>query len=252
VGLCIWAHLFRKKWPVFAWGILFFFLTLLPVSNLLLAAGFIKAERVLYIPSIGLLVSISFLLLWVIRNERTKMIGLVLVVLLGVGFSIRTWIRAGDWKSQYTLALATLKTDPDSPRFNTIMGLEMRAQDKRAEALHYFEQAVKSEEKHIPALVNLGTEYKSLGRLQDAATILEKALALDPNTLATYVNLMSVYRDLGAFDKNVIIAEKAVQRYPQSAPIMWNAANAHQLNGNLEKANELRARAKQLDPNIGG
>ena len=31
----------------------------------------------------------------------------------------------------------------------------------------------------------------------------------------------------------------------------WNAANAYQLKGNMTKANELRDKAKQLDPGIG-
>lgn len=245
------AFLRRKKWPVASWGILFFFLTLLPVSNFLFAAGFVKAERVLYIPSIGLIIAMAFGLLQLKKVARGPILFYGVLALFATFFAGRTWVRAYDWKDNYTLSLATLKTTPDSPRFNNMMGLELRKQNKHEEALHYFEKAVEFNSTHVPALVNLGTEYRNMGRLPEAAATLEKALAIDPNTLATYVNLMSVYRNMEQYDKNVEIAEKAMQRYPQSAPVVWNAANAYQLKGDMARANELRAKAVQLDPTIG-
>ncbi len=249
-GLVVLGVAFRRKWPLFTWGILFFFLTLLPVSNFLFAAGFIKAERILYIPSIGLIVSIAFLLKQLYQTAHLRALSYGLLAVLIVFFSFRTWSRAMDWQNNYTLALATLKTAPDSPRFNNMMGLEMREQDKPAEALYYFEKSVQYNPTHVPALVNLGTEYRNQNRLPEAAATLEKALAIDPNTMATYVNLMTVYRSMENYDKNVEVAEKAMKRYPQSAAVMWNAANAWQLKGDMEKANALRARAKAIEPGI--
>ncbi len=247
IGLCFYL---RRKMPHVAWGILFFFLTLLPVSNFLFAAGFLKAERILYIPSIGLIVALMGLLLKLMDLKKGKIPGLVLFGASVLFFSGLTWMRAGDWKNNFTLAKATLKTSPNSPRFNNMMGLELRAQKKNEKALFYFEKSVQSNPKHVPALVNLGTEYRNIGRLQEAAATLERALDLDPNTLATYVNLMTVYRSMEDYDKNVSVAEKALKRFPQSAPVIWNAANAYQLKGNMAKANELRAKAKEIDPNI--
>jgi protein O-mannosyl-transferase len=242
----------RKKYPVIAWGISFFFLTLLPVSNILFAAGFIKAERILYIPSMGLIVSMSAVLVFLAQNSKLKWLGYGLAGVLTVFFAGRTWIRNYDWKDNYALAAATLKTAPDSPRMNNMMGLEMRAQHREAETLQYLEKAVQLNPKHVPALVNLGTEYRNVNRLPEAAAILEQALALDPNTLATYVNLMSVYRSMDNFDKNVEVAEKAMAKFPTSAPVLWNAANAYQLKGDMAKANDLREKAQLLDPGIGG
>lgn len=246
------SFLLRRKLPLAGWGLLFFFLTLLPVSNFLFAAGFIKAERILYIPSIGLITIMAVLLLKMADHKQWKLSGYILTGIFVVFFSVRTYARAGDWKSNYTLALATLKTSPDSPRFNNMMGLELRALKQNDEALLHFEKAVASNPSHVPALVNLGVEYRNFGRHADAADILERALALDPGILATYVNLMSVYRSLNDLDKNLKVAQKAVARYPLSAPIMWNAANAYHLKGDMEKANELRAKAKAIDPKIGG
>lgn len=250
-GLLLATWLVRRQWTAVSWGILFFFLMLLPVSNFLFAAGFLKAERILYIPSIGLIMVMAWLLirLFELKNFRIPAIGLAcLLVLFYTG---KTISRAADWQNNYTLSIATLKTSPDSPRFNNMMGLELKARKQGKEAMAYFEKAVQSNPNHVPALVNLGLAYRSAGRHQESADILERALELNPNTLATYVNLMSAYRSLNDNKKNLKVAQKALARYPQSAPIMWNAANAYQLMGDMVKADELRAQARALDPNIG-
>lgn len=241
----------RSKQPIFSWGIYFFLFALLPVSNFLFAVGFVKAERILYIPGIGLIVAMAALLVIGLQHPKWKRPTIGILTFLVLFFIMRTWQRNYDWKNNFTLAAATLKTAPDSPRINNMMGLELREQQKNQEALAYFEKAVKANPKHVPALVNLGTEYRNFNRLPEAAATLEQALSLDPNTLATYVNLMSVYRSMEQYDKNVEIAEKAMEKFPTSAPVLWNAANAYQLNGNMDKANELRARAQAIDPTIG-
>lgn len=252
LGMLSLAYYLRRKLPVASWGILFFFLMLLPVSNFVFAAGFLKAERILYIPSIGLILLMSVMLTKVLDLKSGRIPGFILLGLFLLLFTWRSWTRSGDWKNNYTLAVATLQTSPNSPRFNNMMGLELRAQNKNDEALAFFEKAVQANPNHVPALVNLGMQYSYFNRQQEAGDLLEKALTLEPGTLATYANLMSVYRTTGAHDKNIAIAEKAMQRFPQSAAIMWNAANAYQLAGNMARANEIRAKALAIDPNIGG
>ena len=252
LGMLSLAYYLRRKIPVASWGILFFFLMLLPVSNFVFAARFLKAERILYIPSIGLILLMSVMLTKVLDLKSGRIPGFILLGLFLLLFTWRSWTRSGDWKNNYTLAVATLQTSPNSPRFNNMMGLELRAQNKNDEALAFFEKAVQANPNHVPALVNLGMQYSYFNRQQEAGDLLEKALTLEPGTLATYANLMSVYRTTGAHDKNIAIAEKAMQRFPQSAAIMWNAANAYQLAGNMARANEIRAKALAIDPNIGG
>ena len=247
IGFAIWQ--FRKRNSI-SWGILFFFLTLAPVANFFFAAGFLKAERILYIPSIGLITAFAGVIVLLFDKPRWRTASLGLIGLFSIFFSARTFLRASEWKNNYTLAQATLKVSPNSPRFNNMMGLELRAQKRNQEALAYFEKAVSSNPNHVPALVNLGTEYKYFKRLDEAAATLEKALKTDPSTMMTYVNLMAVYRDMNNFDKNLEIAQLAMQRYPNSAPVLWNAGNAYHLKGDLAKANELRAKAKQIQPNI--
>ena len=252
VGIFGISYYLRRKMPVASWGIIFFFLTLLPVANFLFAAGFLKAERILYIPSIGLLTAFAVISVYFMDTKTGRIPAMIVLGLLLLFYTGRTWARAGDWKNNYTLALATLKTSPNSPRFNNMMGLELKAQKKDKDALVYFEKAVQSNPNHVPALVNLGIEYAGFNRTSEAVTILEKAISIDPNTAMAYVNLMSVYRSLGEYDKNLELADKALARFPAFAPVLWNAANAYQLKRNMPRADELRAKAVAIDPGVAG
>lgn len=252
IGLVLGAIWLRSKMIAFSWGIAFFFLTLLPVSNLVFAAGFLKAERILYIPSIGIIVAMAALWVRLYNAQKGKVPAYLLAGLLILFFMGRTWLRASDWKSNLTLAQATLKTSPNSPRFNNMMGLEMEHLKKHDEALAYYERAVKGNPNHVPALVNLATEYNNFKRPDEAIATLKKAIRIDPNTMMAYVNLMSVYRSLGDYDNNLVVADQAMAIFPNSAPVLWNAANAYQLKRNMEKANELRAKAREIQPDIGG
>ena len=252
LSILVIAILQRKKMVPFSWGIMFFFLTLVPVSNFFFAAGFLKAERILYIPSIGFILAMSAVLVRLYDSGKGKMAAYILAGGLTLFFGVRTWLRAGDWKNNYTLAQATLKTSPNSPRFNNMMGLELVHLKRNQEAIAYYQKAVTSNPNHVPALVNLGTEYKNLNRNDEAIATLEQAIKIDPGAMMAYVNLMSVYRALGDFDKNLEVATRALAIFPNSAPVLWNAANAYQLKHDMTKADELRAKARAIQPGIGG
>ncbi len=250
LGLTGAAVYLRHKRPVAAWGIAFFLLTLLPVSNFLFAIGFIKAERILYIPSIGLLTAIVAGLLWLRVKPWGRWPATGIYALMILAFIPMTWMRATQWKNNFTLAEATLKVSPGNPRFNNMMGKEVKARGNDALALEYYQRAVAASPNHVPALVNLGLALAGAGRPQEAMAILEKALSLNPGNLPVYVNLMSVYRSLNMLEQNAALADRAVKQFPQSAAILWNAANAHQLLGDMQAAESLRARARTIDPGI--
>jgi hypothetical protein len=48
------------------------------------------------------------------------------------------------------------------------------------------------------------------------------------------------------------VANRALAIFPDSAPVLWNAANAYQLKHDMTKADELRAKAREIQPGIGG
>lgn len=93
-------------------SIAFLALPFLPATNLLFYVGFVVAERVLYLPSVGLclLLGLGCQKLWRLRKYRKRLGACLLVVLCA--FSARTFVRNKDWMSDETLYRSALHVIP--------------------------------------------------------------------------------------------------------------------------------------------
>src|SRR4030095_7313151 len=97
------AALFRRRPDTFFLGA-FAFVTFLPVSNLLFPTGTIMAERLLYLPSIGLIALVVLAVDGGARRLTAPAIAVPLLVGgLVVALAVRTAIRNPDWTDDVTL-----------------------------------------------------------------------------------------------------------------------------------------------------
>lgn len=270
-----------RRCPAIAVGITFFLVSLFPVSNIPRPIGVMKAERLLYTPSAGLLLAIAAGLALLCRHSATKrfvipMIGLVVMVL-----SIRTWQRNYDWRDNRTLAEVTLRTSPDSVIFNTILATSYREQRDNVNARRHLERALAGQPDNLTSLFNLGNieldegnfdravelyrralaiqpDYLSalnnLGRalseakrFEEAVVVLEKSRALRPDSPAAYVNLLSIHIQT----RNLVVAEpladEALRRFPGVAAVFWNAGSVYRMVGREAEAERILSRAKELE-----
>jgi len=125
-----------------ALGGLFFVAVLLPVSNLLVPIGVVMAERLLYLPLIGLEVMAAAVVseAGVGRLRRAGTALLVMVLLL---LSTRTALRLGDWKDNETVQRSILRAYPQNSYANYNLGVIHYVRGERAEARLRFEQALR-------------------------------------------------------------------------------------------------------------
>ncbi len=121
--------------PVWGFGPALILLALLPVSNLLFPIGTILGERLLYLPSIGFcfLLGVGYR-----RLTRTVMPVWIPVtiagLLLGV-YSVRTHLRNLDWRNDFTLFSATVRSAPNSAKAHFNLGSAFREQGELKKAL---------------------------------------------------------------------------------------------------------------------
>nr|XP_027235620.1 LOW QUALITY PROTEIN: transmembrane and TPR repeat-containing protein 1-like [Penaeus vannamei] len=93
-------------------GLVLLIVPFLPATNLFFTVGFVVAERILYIPSLGYAVLIS------IGLSRLGRLRAPCLLLLLVVFSIRTVQRNRDWESRETLFVAGLRTLPHNAKMH--------------------------------------------------------------------------------------------------------------------------------------
>jgi len=109
--------LWRRDRTTFFWAG-FALLTFLPASNLLFPTGTIMAERVMYLPSLGVIalaiIAVERGLQPVSTWRRTSVLGFLALGVVVGGFAVRTWIRNNDWQSDVSLWTATAQASPRS------------------------------------------------------------------------------------------------------------------------------------------
>ncbi|KAI4484938.1 hypothetical protein M0802_012934 [Mischocyttarus mexicanus] len=145
----------QQRHPPLILGWMFLVLPFLPASNLFLTVGFVVAERVLYMPSVGwtLLVVYGIQVTWTAVPRRRSFItvGVVLLLILGC---YRTFLRNNDWTSRETL----LRLWPTYASAHNNLGT-LTVGDQ---AEQHFLAAIHAQPGHVNAHYNLGQLYRSV------------------------------------------------------------------------------------------
>ena len=132
-GATYWAVRHGRRAAPLAWGFIFYGALLLPVSNLILPIGTIMAERLLYLPSLGVLFLVTHLLARGLTRLRMPRLAPLLLVLIVVLLGLRTWDRNRDWRNNRILFEAAAEVQPHSVRILNNLGCA-RVQDGEIEA----------------------------------------------------------------------------------------------------------------------
>ncbi len=109
--LLVLAVLAARKHKEVTFAVMWFFITLFPIMNVIPAKHF-RAERFLYIPYIGLFLLLAAALSYLLKSGRHRAAVVVCSVLLIFSFSCRTVWRNTDFKDDYTLFTRTISTSP--------------------------------------------------------------------------------------------------------------------------------------------
>lgn len=91
----------------------------IPATNLFFYVGFVIAERILYIPSIGYCLLIAIAIESFLRHKTIRFVTSICVTILLISFSFRTIVRNIDWLSEENLYRSGIHINP--PKGNHIL-----------------------------------------------------------------------------------------------------------------------------------
>ncbi|XP_053599807.1 protein O-mannosyl-transferase TMTC1-like [Plodia interpunctella] len=224
-------------------GLMLLVIPYLPASNLLVTVGFVVAERVLYIPSVGsvILTAYGVELLWRRANSRWVLF-LAAASLVASGVA-RTHLRNRDWRTRETLLRADLAVLPHNAKlhYNFANFLKDVEQQESAvkhykEALklwpsyasahnnlgtlvtgwsraeHHFLQALKYNRDHVNAHYNLAKLYRKKNRNTESLKMLERCISLEPRFVQAYLEILNLTEE----DEKRAILDKLVELEPSN------------------------------------
>jgi tetratricopeptide (TPR) repeat protein len=174
----------------------FFFVALLPTSNLIIIIGSIMAERFLYLPSVGLAGCLVAAIHALSQRSSVKwraapQAAWVAMGLVCLAFAARTHARNFDWQDERSLWTSTVNAYPESARPHYNLGTALAQLPGRLpDAIAEFETAVRIRPDYAEAHYNLGNALVRMpGRLPDAINEYEAALRSAPNLAEAHYSL---------------------------------------------------------------
>ncbi len=177
LGLLAVAYMGFWKKKIFSWSILFYFITLSIVSNILFFVGAAMNERFIYMSSVGFCVWLGFVLVkelpeWV-QERRLNWLPALLSILILAGYGVKTTTRIPAWKDEISLNRAAVQVSKNSARANQFMGYSL------------YRQALEIQD---------ATSQKAL--FDEATVFVDKALSIVPyyqDAITTKAGLLAGY-----------------------------------------------------------
>lgn len=183
VAIVMLAVVLRRRAPVSSFGLWWLMIAFLPVSNLLIATGFITAERTLFFPSVGV-VLIAGDIMARVRDDTgphryrwlaTAITALLLV--LGVSRSIR---RQQVWKNNDVFFEAMLKDAPNGYRAHFMYARHIGLKGKVGRMELEYRRAIRLFPYDASMVVSIADAYTRAGLCQPAVMLFDWTYDVQP------------------------------------------------------------------------
>lgn len=222
VSIAITVLLYKRSKRL-SFSIILFFITLLPVANIM-PIGELIAERFLYIPliSFALLIGISTDYFFIRFPSRfLRIIISIPLILLALFYSLLTISRNYDWKDAFTLWKSTIYTTPASSVAHNNLGIEYAKKEGYVDAIVEYKKAIELSPKYSHALANLGDAYLKIGLIDEAIDFYKKAIETEPDYSIAYNNLGFAYFEKRLYKEALSEYKKAIELNSKD-PLFYN------------------------------
>lgn len=216
LALLFWAWKERNNKLLVRFGIAWILLPLLFTGNFFFMIGATMADRFLFVPSLGSCLLFSGYLFQYLKQESTvKKIRLPLLALSGLvllAYSVRTFSRNKDWKSNEVLFRKDVSTVPNSAKvhYNYALVLQQMNNGSRLdEARAEYEKCLKIDSLYRDALINLGVIYTKQQHYDAALSVTRRAGKLNPDDVTVLGNIGDVYFKKGQTDSALVYFREA-------------------------------------------
>lgn len=237
-----------RRWPLATFGVAWFLVSLLPVSNVILIPGFVLAERYLYFPSIGFLLAVAFLAHRLLagmedRARRLSWAAVAAIVLLLADFSVK---RNDQWKDPLGIYEGMAASSPNSVFVRTNLGLEYLDRGRVDDAIAQLERSRALDPRYPPVYNDLGVAYARKGLRAEAEANYRWALTLSPTYAEAHNNLGVLFEDGGQWAQAEAEYLQALRLWPRWRRPVANLAALYEKLGRRQEAARLRRLLDQI------
>jgi protein O-mannosyl-transferase len=222
VTITVIAFVRRRQNPYLIVGWLWYMVMLVPVIGIVQVGLQGHADRYTYLPQIGLL----FALVWLVW-DLTKSFRPQKIILSGAAFialatlSILSWRQTAHWRDTETLWRYTLAVTPNSDVAHAGLGGILFVRGQIDEAIDHYEQALRLRDGNVGAQFGLARALAAENKIDAAIQHLQKTLKLQPDYTAASNDLGALLASKGEV-KEAVAAWRQTLSFDADNP---NAAN---------------------------
>ena len=247
-GLLIYAFRKKENNKLVFFSIAWFFIVLLPVSNLYPINAYM-AEHWLYLPSIGFFLVLSQGLSILYRNRKLRIFAAVLIVILLTFLTFLTCRQNDYWREPITFYEKTLRYAPNNHRIYNNLGNAYSVVGKTDEAIRAYHKSIevnKTGYDYAQPYNGLAVAYIHSGKGEKAVGILKKAIEINPGYTEAYYNLGQIYSTMNKNKESIEAFKKSVQINPIYSQAHHDLSRAYYHNRNYDLAIQHSDRAAGL------
>ncbi len=230
------AFIIRKKLKEISFSILWFFILLLPVSNII-PISCVIAARYLYLPMAGFCIGLA-VILFKIYNFKGKFFSSRLlkkfsrytVVIILIFYFIFTAIRNLAWKNNIIVWQELVESSPGNAQAHINLGNQFKRIKLFDSAVNEYRIALKLNPGLAEAYNYWGMALGAQARYVEAANCFRKAIEIDKKYVCAYNNLAVNYVYMNKWDEASMAWMKVLEIDPENK----------EANHNLEKLKRLR------------
>jgi len=262
-----------RRLPLFAFGILFYYVAHLIESSIIPIRDVIFEHRT-YLPNLGLFIICAWLLLDPIAKSLNRNLIIVIIFTLILVLAVMTWQRNELWRDPIALWKDNIVQSPEKKRAWVILGKHLLQQSQierqsnvaqsnatLATALDTLQQSIQTvinpdgsqtKSYSVEAVLNMVVAYKLLKQYDRAMSWIDQALTL-PNLSAFnrakfLINAGNVNYELKKLDQAETFYREAIEYSPDSLIARGNLATILAVTNRIEEAKSMYHAVLAIDP----
>jgi protein O-mannosyl-transferase len=212
--LTVGAWRLRRRCPLAATGCGLLLGSLLLLSNIFVLLPTAFAERLLYLPSLGLVMLLGAAVEEGATRGRATLAVVICAVVATANLAIGVQ-RNRDWRDDLTLFGRAAAVQPRSARAQLNLGLALNRDGRHAEAIQPLRRALAIHADLVAAERELGMAYDLLGLPDEARPLFAAAYAHAPRDRLTVFNFAHFLRRRGELDGAREILDRHLQLDPR-------------------------------------
>ncbi len=249
VALILYAAFhFRRKDVIPLFGLLFFLIVFVPVSNVFTLIGITMGERLVYLPSLGFFLLVSHIL-WKYTGTKKPVFIAVLTVLVLL-YSLRTIVRNRDWRDDMTLYKATVEATPRCSRAHFNLANHYKARGDLEQAMYHYQRSWEIAPNYGAPLGGIGEILAMKHDFEEAEKIFRQVIQMEDRYHPAHFNLALLLDKMGRYEEAAQEYQKTIQLLPTEAGPYHNLALIMDKVGNYKEAEKFLRQAISLNPEL--